>query len=225
MLKKLATALTALTLALGFSAAAVTSAQATDLPATPLVVLEKANCTTKANTLKFVGPEGIDTANYRFVLYKGDSALKQLNTAERNKLYAGTLTAESLGGSSVEYPGDYSLQPYYRDKDNKYKSNQTTVKLVLGEALTKAVKLGEKEKFELVDPKSLDCTKPAEPTPTPTPTEPANPGTGTGDTGSGSTGGTGTPAAPTYEPAPAAPSFELTAAACVNNKAVNNLLT
>ncbi|WP_158608708.1 hypothetical protein, partial [Leucobacter sp. OH1287] len=30
---------------------------------------------------------------------------------------------------------------------------------------------------------------------------------------------------PTYEPAPAAPSFELTAAACVNNKAVNNLLT
>lgn len=175
MLKKLATALTALTLALGFSAAAVTSAQATDLPATPVITLEKATCTAKANTLKVSGFDTAEKGKYRFVLYTGDTIIKQLNTAERDSLFAGTLTAEAVGKTFIQYPGDYSLQPYYFDKGNKYKNLQSTVNLSLGSTLTKAVKLGEKVKLELVDPKSLNCDKPADPNPAPAEPTPAEP--------------------------------------------------
>lgn len=151
------------------------------LPEAPQITLTAATCEAKENKLTVKMPNGSIDKNgkatnkatgYRFVLYVGDKAIKQLNKDERKKLYEqGWLSGEELMSKVLDalkpYGEKVTVKAFWFDKDNKFSTNQEKIKLEVGTPLTKAIPLAESNEIMLVDPAKLACTQPADPQPAP----------------------------------------------------------
>lgn len=151
------------------------------LPEAPQITLTAATCKAKENKLTVEMPNGSIDKNgkatnkatgYRFVLYVGDKAIKQLNKDERKKLYEqGGLSDKELMNKVPDalkpYGKKVTIKAFWFDKDGKLSANKEEIKLEVGTPLTKAIPLAESNEIMLVDPTKLACTQPADPQPAP----------------------------------------------------------
>ncbi|MDO5060640.1 MAG: LPXTG cell wall anchor domain-containing protein [Actinomycetaceae bacterium] len=202
MLKKLSALVTGVALSLGTVVVGTASAQAEEaLPPAPVVSIKAPTTPQEKNLLVVTGVDSKLQKNYRYVIRKGDKALKQLNKKEREKLYAGTLSVEELAKGSKEvlnavYSAKDVSVDVYLFNDKRFEGQWIIVNMGgvygIGEStLDKAVKLGQTGALTITDPAT---TAPAAPERLKTP--------------------------PTVTA-----TIALSAAQCVNNVAVDNKLT
>lgn len=145
------------------------SAQAqVTLPESPTITLTAASCQMPQNTLVVNMPAGFTNARdkengYRFVVYVGDTAIKQLNTAERQKLYDATTLAGEDFAIAAAYGKQVTVKAFWFDRHSKLKDywvdgeTKGVVKLQVGGQLERAVALNDSRTVTLVDPQALDC--------------------------------------------------------------------
>ncbi|MCS4485246.1 hypothetical protein NXS08_07175, partial [Gleimia sp. 6138-11-ORH1] len=161
MLKKLNTLVITIALTVGaLVGGGYPVAQAIELPAAPQISVKAPTTPQEKNLLVVSGMDESVKGSYRFVIYNGSQALRQLNKSERESLYAGTLTAESLDkngvfGKNLYKNKNLTIKVYYFDKANKYREKHTTVNLLVGTTLTKAVLLNDSGPLMLTDPATV----------------------------------------------------------------------